>query len=142
MTSRATKILSASPWSTARASIDSDSLGSWRRHAHALDDLDLLGRGGVVDDDLHQEAVALRLGQRVHALLLDRVLGGEHQERLWDGEGLAADAHLVLGHDLEQRRLHLGGGPVDLVGEHEVGEDRAELDVERARCWTGRSGCP
>ena len=33
-------------------------------------------------------------------------------------------------HDLEQRRLHLGRGPVDLIGEQEVGHDRAELDVE------------
>ena len=45
--------------------------------------------------------------------------------------GLAADRHLTLGHDLEQRRLHLRGSAVDLVGEHEVGEHRAELDVER-----------
>ena len=36
----------------------------------------------------------------------------------------------LLGHDLEQRRLHLGRRPVDLVGEHEVGEHGAELDVE------------
>ena len=40
------------------------------------------------------------------------------------------DRHLALGHHLEERRLHLGGRAVDLVGEHEVGEDRAELDVE------------
>ena len=44
--------------------------------------------------------------------------------------GDAADGDLPLGHDLEQRRLHLGRRAVDLVGEHEVGEHRAELDVE------------
>src|SRR5438876_12225879 len=37
--------------------------------------------GGVPDADLHEEPVALGLGQRVHALLLDRVLGGHDQER-------------------------------------------------------------
>ena len=42
----------------------------------------------------------------------------------------AADRHVALGHDLEQRRLHLGGRPVDLVGQDEVGEDRTQLDVE------------
>jgi hypothetical protein len=31
---------------------------------------------------LQQEAVALRLGQRVHALALDRVLRRHHEERL------------------------------------------------------------
>ena len=42
----------------------------------------------------------------------------------------AADADLPLGHRLEQGRLHLGRRPVDLVGEHQVGEDRPELGVE------------
>ena len=36
----------------------------------------------------------------------------------------------MLLHDLEQRRLHLGRRPVDLVGEEEVAEDRAELRIE------------
>ena len=45
-------------------------------------------------------------------------------------EGLAADRDLALGHDLEQRRLHLGRRAVDLVGEQEVDHHRAELDVE------------
>ena len=44
--------------------------------------------------------------------------------------GVAADGDLALGHDLEQGRLHLGRGPVDLVGQHDVGEHRAPLDVE------------
>jgi hypothetical protein len=34
------------------------------------------------DVDLHQEAVELRFGQRVGAFLLDRVLRGQHVERL------------------------------------------------------------
>ena len=44
-----------------------------------------------------------------------------------------ADRHLPLLHDLEQRRLHLRGRAVDLVGEQEVAEDRAFLGVEAAR---------
>ena len=44
-----------------------------------------------------------------------------------------ADRHLALLHHLEQRRLHLGGRAVDLVGEQEVAEDRAFLGVEAAR---------
>ncbi len=104
--------------------------GVRRVHAHPVDDLDLFGRARVADHDLHEEPVALGLGQGVDAFALDRVLRGEHQERRRHVEGLAADGHVVLGHHLEQRRLHLGRGPVDLVGQHEVGEDRAELDVE------------
>ena len=44
-----------------------------------------------------------------------------------------ADRHLPLLHHLEQRRLHLRGRAVDLVGEQEVAEDRALLGVEAAR---------
>ena len=36
----------------------------------------------------------------------------------------------VLLHRLEQRALRLGRGAVDLVGEHDVGEDRAGLERE------------
>ena len=41
-----------------------------------------------------------------------------------------ADRHLPLLHHLEQRRLHLRRRAVDLVGEQEVAEDRAELGLE------------
>ena len=38
-------------------------VGVGRVDAHPVDDLDLLGRAGVPDDDLHQEAIALGLGR-------------------------------------------------------------------------------
>ena len=46
------------------------------------------------------------------------------------GAGLAVDGDLALLHRLEQRRLRLRRGPVDLVGEHDVGEQRARLEAE------------
>jgi hypothetical protein len=36
----------------------------------------------------------------------------------------------VLLHALQQRRLGLGGGPVDLVADHDVGEDAARAELE------------
>ena len=42
------------------------------------------------------------------------------------------DRDLVLLHDLEEGRLDLGRRAVDLVGEQEVGEDGAGLDLEAA----------
>ena len=50
--------------------------------AHAQQDFLLLVPRGIADPHLEHEAVELRLGQRIGALLLDRVLGGEHEERL------------------------------------------------------------
>ncbi len=98
----------------------------------ALDDRHLVALRRVVDDELEHEAVDLRLGQRVRALGLDRVLRREHEERRRHRVRVVADRDLVLLHDLEQRRLHLGGRAVDLVGEQEVAEHRAELGVEPA----------
>ena len=88
-------------------------------------DLELLVEGGIADEDLEHEAILLRLRERVGALLLDWVLGGEHEERIDQRVADPADAHVPLLHRLEQRRLRLGGRAVDLVGEHDVGEQRS-----------------
>ena len=81
------------------------------RRAHAQRDRGLLLVRRLRDDDVHEEAVALRLGQGVDALGLDRVLRREHEERLGQPSGLAADRDLALGHGLEQRGLQLGRAP-------------------------------
>ncbi|MEA2228902.1 MAG: MoxR-like ATPase, partial [Solirubrobacteraceae bacterium] len=101
-----------------------------RRHQRALDDRQLLVVLGVVDEDLEHEAVDLRLRQRVGALRLDRVLRRHHEERVGHPVRRVAERDLALLHHLEQRRLHLGGGAVDLVRQQEVAEDGAELGVE------------
>ena len=92
----------------------------------------LLG-GRVADLQLEQEAVELRLGQRVGALVLDRVLRGDDDERVGQRAGLALDRDLPLLHRLEQRRLGLGRRAVDLVGEQQVGEHRPLAEPELAR---------
>ena len=71
-------------------------------------------------------------GSGIGAFRLDRVLGGHDEERVGQRMGLAADRDLALLHGLEQRALHLGRRPVDLVGQHQVGEDRPERDLELA----------
>ena len=79
----------------------------------------------VAEPDPGGEPVQLGLGQRVGALVLDRVVGGEHHERLRQRPGDPVRADLALCHRLEQGRLGLGRGPVDLVGQQQAGEDRA-----------------
>ena len=95
-----------------------------------VDDLQLLLRGGVIEHHLEEEAVLLRLRQRIGALVLDRVLGRQHQEGIGQPDLLAFEAHPALLHRLEQRRLDLGGRAVDLVCEEDVGEDRSLTDAE------------
>ena len=87
---------------------------------------------GVADVDLQQEPVELGFGQRIGALLLQRVLGGQHVERRRHVMALSGDGDVVLLHGLQQRRLRLGAGAVDLVGHQELGEDRALDEAEAA----------
>ena len=101
--------------------------------AHAQEDLLLLVRRGVAHPHLQHEPVELRLGQRIGPLVLDGILRGQHQERLLERIGGAADRHLALLHRLEQRGLHLGRRAVDLVRQDDLGEERPLLDVELLR---------
>src|SRR5918999_2497018 len=97
---------------------------------HAIKDLSFLQPSGVGHHELEHESVHLRLRQGVGALMLDRVLGREHQEQLGKRKGLAADGDLLLLHRLEERALHLGRSPIDLVGKENVGEDGSLLNRE------------
>ena len=107
-----------------------------------LDDPQFLLLARIAERGAEQEAVELRLGQRERPLLLDRVLGGEHEERLRQLAGDAVDRRLVLGHRLEQRRLRLRHRPVDLVDEQDVREHRPgpELEVPVALVEDGQAG--
>ncbi len=62
----------------------------------------------------------------------DRVLGREDHEWVLEVKRLPCDRDLPLLHRFEQGGLHLGRGAVDLVGEDDVREDRALLDLEVA----------
>ena len=87
---------------------------------------------GVAERQPHHEAVDLRLGQRVGALVLDRVLRREHEERARELVRVDVDGHAPLLHALEQARLRLRRRAVDLVDEHDVREDRAGPELEAA----------
>ena len=41
-----------------------------------------VGRGRIAHIEPRDEPIELRLGQRIRALVLDRVLGRDHEERL------------------------------------------------------------
>ena len=64
-----------------RPSVDRTARTSGIGAGHPLDDDELLGRRRVADQHLEHEPVDLRLGQRVRALGLDRVLRRQDEER-------------------------------------------------------------
>ena len=85
-----------------------------------VDYLEFLVLRQVVDDQAEHEPILLDLRERIGALLLDRVLRREHEERLLERVGIAAHRDLVLLHRLEQRGLRLGRRAVDFVREQDV----------------------
>ena len=98
----------------------------------AAEDFRQVVGGGKGNVDLEEEAVELRLGQGVGALHFQRVLGRQDKEGLRQGVGLVGDGHRMLLHRLQQRRLRLGRGAIDFVGQDQVGKDGAALEAEAA----------
>ena len=88
-------------------------------------DLELLVEARVLHEDLEHEAVLLGLGQRIGPFLLDRVLRGQHEERVGQLVPHAAHGHLPLLHGLQQGGLGLGRRAVDLVGQDHVARTAA-----------------
>ena len=73
-----------------------------------VEDHDLVQQRRVAEPDPEHEPVQLRLGQREGALVLDRVLGGDDEERVGHRVGDAVDRRLPLLHALEQASWVLG----------------------------------
>ena len=93
----------------------------------------LFAEARIVHVNVEHEAVELGLRQRVGALLLDGVLRGDDEEGVGQIVGRLAHGHLAFLHGLQQGGLGLGRRAVDLVGQDDVGEDRAVDEAELAR---------
>jgi hypothetical protein len=109
-----------------------DGIQGLRRLPIAVGDRPLFRFFGVADPDPQQEPVELSLGQGEGPLELDRVLGCEHDERVRKRPRRPLDRDLPLLHRLEQRRLGPRSGPVDLVDQEDVRENRARSEAEVA----------
>ena len=80
--------------------------------------------------ELKEEPIELRLRQRVGALELDRILRGKHDEGRGENTRLAEYRDLLFFHRFEHCRLGFRRGSVDLVGENDMSEDRALLELK------------
>src|SRR2546428_6177477 len=89
----------------------------------SLEDLDLLFPRRIADVNLQQEPIDLGFRERIGALVLDRILRGDHEERPVQRERLALQGRLPFLHRLEQGGLGLRRSAVDLVREEDVRED-------------------
>src|SRR3989449_87293 len=98
----------------------------------SLEDLDFLLSRRVAHVDLQQESIDLGFRQRIGALVLNRILRRNHEERPVERERFALQRRLPFLHRLEERGLGLRRGAVDLVREEDVREDRAPSEDEVA----------
>src|SRR5271169_3893907 len=105
-----------------------DAVGSAREEKAPL-----VLRRGIAERDAHEEAVELRLGERVGAEVLHRVLRREDEERLGQGPGDAVGGDGSLAHRLQERRLRLRRRAVYLVGQEHRREDGAGVKRELLR---------
>src|SRR6476620_7906270 len=92
-------------------------------------DLKLLVGLWVAEHGLEEEAVELGLGEGKNALVVERVLRGENEERARKGTRLTVDRDLPLCHRFEKRALSSRHGTVDLVDEKDVRERGARLEL-------------
>ena len=110
--------------------------------------LDAVQRVGVVavlhDGDLaldvriahvqpNQEAVQLGVGQRLGPGGAHRVLRRQDDKRHRQRPGQAIDRHLPFFHRLQQRRLRLAGGPVDLICQQQIRHNCAGFILQARR---------
>ena len=103
-------------------------------HAGMIADDFLFARArGIAHADAHQEAVELRFGQRIGAVMLDGILRRENHEGLRQRMRVIIDGDLRFVHRLEQRGLRFRRGAVDFIGDDDVGEDRAGFEFEFLR---------
>ncbi len=79
---------------------------------------------------LKKKRSKLRFGQRIGALLVNRVLRGHDEERLGQLADFAAGRDAFFLHGFEHGRLRLGRGAVDFVRQDQVGENRARAGTE------------
>jgi hypothetical protein len=80
--------------------------------------------------DAHEKPVHLTFGQGKRALVIDRILRGEHHEGRADRVGLTIHGHPGAVHHLQQSGLGLRCGAVDFIRQHDVREDRTPLEDE------------
>jgi len=88
--------------------------------------------GRVAHLDAHQEAVELRFGERVSAVMLDGILRGDDQEGLRERKRTSVNGDLRFVHGFEKSGLRARRGAIDFVGEHHIGENGAGAKLKFA----------
>ena len=85
---------------------------------------------GIAHADADEKTVHLCRRKAESALGFHRILGGQNDERSGQGKAFTVNGDLPLLHGLQQGGLGAGNGTVDLIGQQQVGHDRALPQLE------------
>ena len=102
------------------------------RPGGAFENFSELGRRRRHHQELKEKSVELRFGQRIGAFELDRILRRQNHEWRLENMRFAEHGHLLFFHRFEHRGLGFRRGAIDLVGQHDVSEDRTFLELKLA----------
>ena len=89
----------------------------------------------VIDQDVEEESIQLRFGQRVGSLHFQWILCGQYKKRLGKEMPFPGRGDLMLLHGFEQGSLGFGRGAIDFVGQDDVGEDGSFYESEGPSLW-------
>ena len=92
-----------------------------------LGDLEFVLGCRITDADIEHESVKLRLGQRVGALLLDRILGRDYHEGLPQGAAGAVGGHVVA----QGPPRTIQKNPASLTGQYLSGSRKIPIPEQR-----------
>jgi hypothetical protein len=90
-----------------------------------------LGARRIIHPDHKHETIELCLRQRIRALLLDWILRRQHEERRVEREVRPATVTRCSCIASSIAACVFGRRPVDLIGQHDVGEHRPLANSER-----------
>ena len=90
----------------------------------------LLSLRRVAQLQADEKTIQLSLGQRKGAFQLNGVLRGDNQKGRRQRHSNLVHGQLPLGHSFQQSRLGARRGPVDFIGQHDLGDDGAGPKLE------------
>ena len=86
----------------------------------------------IVNFKFEKKSIDLGFRKGISAFHFDRILGGKHHEGRFQNILGAEYRHFSFLHGLQKRRLSLGTGPVNLIGQDKLAENRPFVEFKKA----------
>ena len=95
-----------------------------------VENLPLFLERGIPNTEAHQKPVELGLWKRERPVIFGGILRGNDHKGLLKWMRLIIDGNLCFTHRFQEAALGLRRGAIDLIGQHDVGEDRTRYELK------------